>query len=197
MRFEGDDELPRGQRAIAPVRGTREGLARRRPVRLPPLLVLALASAAAASASACGGGSPASPTFSPTNAVASDDPDSSLADGGDPIDASVASIMASFARCTATPATGSFPSDVADVLTSRCQPCHTDPPLNGAPFPLLAYGDVHKVLTGTAMPIYEEMYLLVQPGADPHMPFGNAPQLSSDQFNTLTSWLLSCAPPGD
>jgi uncharacterized membrane protein len=166
-------------------------------VRLAPLLSLALASAAVESASACGGGSPASPTFSPTNAVASaDDPDSSL-DDSVMADGSVGAIMTTFARCTASPAAGSFPADVADVLMNRCQPCHTDPPLNGAPFPLLAYGDVHKVLTGTAMPIYEEMYLLIQPGADPHMPYGNAPQLSPDQFNTLSSWLLSCAPPGE
>jgi hypothetical protein len=168
---------------------------RRRPVRLAPFLAVALASAAVESA--CGGGSPASPTFSPTNAVASDDPDASLADDGGMADGSVGAIMATFARCPANPATGSFPADVADVLTSRCQPCHTDPPLNGAPFPLLTYGDVHKLLPGTAMPIYEEMYLLIQPGADPHMPYGNAPQLSPDQFNTLSSWLLSCAPPGD
>jgi uncharacterized membrane protein len=159
-----------------------------------PAAVLFLASLAAVSAavvSACGGGSPASPTFSPTNAVETDTPDASLDDAPSGVTA------VNFATCGTTPATGSFPADVAAVLMSRCQPCHTDPPLMGAPFPLLAYADVHKVLPATTTPIYQEMYLLIQPGADPHMPFGNAPQLSTEQFNTLSNWLLSCAPPGD
>ncbi len=159
-----------------------------------PAAILFLASLAAASAtvvSACGGGPPASPTFSPTNAVVTDPPDASLDDA--PSGASAAN----FASCGTSPATGSFPADVAAVLMSRCQTCHTDPPLNGAPFPLLTYEDVHKLLPATTMPIYQEMYLLIQPGADPHMPFGNAPQLGTEQFNTLSDWLLSCAPPGD
>ena len=198
MRFEGDDELPRGQRVISLARGTREGLVRTSGTSMVrPAAVLFLASLAAVSAavvSACGGGSPASPTFSPTNAVETDSPDApdaSLDDAPSGVSA------ANFATCGTTPATGSFPADVAAVLMSRCQPCHTSPPLMGAPFPLLAYEDVHKALPATTTPIYQEMYLLIQPGADPHMPFGNAPQLSTEQFNTLSNWLLSCAPPGD
>jgi len=109
---------------------------------------------------------------------------------------SPAAIAAAFAKCGTSPATGSFPADVASVLMDKCQTCHTNPPLNGAPFALLTYEDVHKVFAGT-IPIYEEMYILIQPNGSPHMPFGNAPQLTADEFTTLADWLISCAPPGD
>jgi hypothetical protein len=193
MHFEGDG-LPRGQRVVSAGRGTDRGLVRTAPVRIASALLLA---AAAAPATACGGGSPASPTFSATNVSVSDDAGSFSDAAGSSIggDASIEAIMAGFARCAASPATGSFPADVAAVIHSKCNPCHTDLPLNGAPFPLLTYADVHKLFAGT-FPIYEEMYLLIQPNGVPHMPFGNAPQLTADEFKTLSDWLISCAPPG-
>jgi hypothetical protein len=165
-------------------------------VRLAPLFAIAVASSVAASA--CGGGPPASPTFSPTNAVVTADADAPPSgDGSIATDGGTVMVAETFARCGTSPATGSFPADIAAVLTDKCQPCHTMPPRNGAPFPLLTYENVHAPFAGGPTPIYQEMYALIQPGADPHMPFGNAPQLTADQFSTLSSWLLSCAPPGD
>lgn len=189
MRFEAEDGLPRGQRGVPSRCGTDPGLVRTAPVRIATGLLIAVTAAAVAS-SACGGGSPAQPTFMPTNVPVSEDAGPSIGS-----DASAEEIAAAFARCGESPATGSFPADVAAVIHSKCNPCHTDPPLNGAPFPLLQYSDVHKIFNDT-FPIYEEMYLLIQPGADPHMPFGNAPQLTASEFKTLSDWLISCAPPG-
>lgn len=197
MRFEGEDGLPRGQVALAPGCGTRVRLARIGCVRFAAFLVFGAACGAAAIA--CSGGPPASPTFSPTTTVVSEDAGSSPPGDGAGlmlVDGSLGSVTAAFERCGTSPATGSFPADVAAILVDKCQPCHTDPPKNGAPFPLLTYEDVQKPFAG-GKPIYQQMYLQVQPGADPRMPFGNAPQLTPDEFSTLTSWLISCAPPGD
>jgi uncharacterized membrane protein len=190
MRCEGDERLPRGREALSAAScGTAPVLRRIGQVRLTSVLLVSAAIASAVSA--CGTGSAASPTFEPV----SDD------DSGSPMlqDASAGAVAAAFTRCGSTPppATGTIPADVAAILTSRCQTCHQMPPVNGAPFPLLTYDDVHQLFAGT-IPIYQEMYLLTQPdGQQPHMPYGNAPQLTADQLATLGSWLLACAPPGD
>jgi hypothetical protein len=190
MRSGSDESLLPGQRVVPARCGTDAGLARTAPVRPMSWPVLAVAAVAVgAAASACGGGDPASPTFVPIATPVTVDAGSAPAGDG-----SAATIEAVFASCGPSPATGSIPADVAAVLSDRCQPCHTDPPLHDAPFPLLKYEDVHQLFAGT-IPIYHEMYLLIQPGGTPHMPFGNAPQLSADQLKTLSDWLLACAPP--
>ncbi len=101
-----------------------------------------------------------------------------------------------FANCGTLPATGSIPDEDSAILQGRCQTCHTDPPQNGAPFPLITYAQVHSLIAGIT-PTYEEMYDLIQPNGEPHMPYGDAPQLSSDQLTTLSDWLAACAPPGE
>jgi hypothetical protein len=182
MRCEGEERLPREQ-------GTIGILERRCGVHLTsPFL---LAAVVVAAASGCGGGPPAQPTFTPKT-TSSDDAGDLLPDGATPDE-----IAAAFAKCGTSPATGTIPADVNAILVSRCQPCHQMPPMNGAPFPLITYEDVHAPFVGTPTPIYEEMYMHIQPDGDPHMPFGNAPQLTADQLATLSRWLLSCAPSGN
>lgn len=151
----------------------------------------------------CSAGSPAAPYFMGTSPIvpATGDASSGGEDAasqdatseGATSDGGAVDISAVFAACKPNPTTGDFPPAVAAVLTARCQPCHQNPPLNGAPFPLLTYQDVNAAFG--SIPIYEEMYLLTQPDGNPHMPFRTAPQLSADQLQTLSSWLLSCAPP--
>jgi hypothetical protein len=197
MRCEGDKRSPLGHEAhealSASPRGTGPVLRRTGQVRLTSTLLVSVA--IASGVSACGTGSAASPTFEP---VMSDD-DSGSSDPPVLQDASAGAIAAAFVHCGSSPppATGSIPADVAAILTSRCQTCHQMPPVNGAPFPLLTYNDVHQLFAGT-IPIYQEMYILTQPdGQEPHMPYGSAPQLTGDQLATLGNWLLACAPPGD
>ena len=151
------------------------------------LLALALPVAA------CSLGSPASPVAA--NVLASSGATELAPDSGDASDPSDAGDP--FASCpSSAPATGTIPTDVDAVLKDRCQTCHSAPPVMDAPFALVTFADIHKEFDGV-LPIYEEMHFLIQPGADPHMPFGNAPQLSSDQFSTLDSWLEACAPSGN
>jgi uncharacterized membrane protein len=39
------------------------------------------------------------------------------------------------------------------------------------------------------------MAYVIQACAVPHMPFGNAPQLTTSEFQVLSQWLASCASP--
>jgi hypothetical protein len=104
-----------------------------------------------------------------------------------------------FSSCpTNRPATGSFPPDVAAVLADKCQTCHQSPPKNHAPFPILTYAEtqgVDPLSPYTGLPIWQVMHTVIQPKGVPHMPFGNAPQLTSSEMTTLDGWLLACAPP--
>ena len=195
MRCEGDPRSLLGHEGLDALSASRPGtgavLRRTGQVRLT--YVLLLSAAVASAVSACGTGSAASPTFEP---VSDDDSGSS----GSTLlqDASAGAVAAAFVQCGSSPppATGNIPADVAAILTSRCQTCHQMPPVNGAPFPLLTYDNVHQLFGGT-IPIYQEMYILTRPDGQPHMPYGSAPQLTADQLATLGNWLLACAPPGD
>ena len=106
-----------------------------------------------------------------------------------------------FASCpTSRPATGSFPEDVAQVLADKCQTCHQMPTKQHAPFPLLTYAQTQSddpLSPYMGVPIWQVMHAIIQPKGVPHMPFGNAPQLTSAEFTTLNDWLLACALPAD
>src|SRR5580658_1518331 len=98
-------------------------------------------------------------------------------------------VAASLSSCAMPPATGVF-------LADKCQTCHKSPPINHAPFSLLTYADTLKPdsLCGN-VPIWQAMHYVIQPNSVPHMPFGNAPQLTSSEFTTLDGWLTGCAVP--
>lgn len=90
---------------------------------------------------------------------------------------------------------GDLPCDVAAVLKSRCQTCHTDPLVGGAKFPLLTYEDAAALRGMTGIRRWQRMADVIEPEGLPHMPYKDAPQLSPDQLETLRSWLSACAPP--
>jgi uncharacterized membrane protein len=46
--------------------------------------------------------------------------------------------------------------EALDVLRQKCQRCHSDPPENGAPFPLLTYDDT-QVVDRRGVPRFERM----------------------------------------
>jgi hypothetical protein len=94
--------------------------------------------------------------------------------------------------CPAVPQTGDFPCDVFAVIHPNCTRCHQDPPLNGAPFPLLTYADTQKVFLPGRL-VFQQMYDQTRPNAAPRMPLGGS--LSDAGYSTLSDWLLQCAPP--
>jgi hypothetical protein len=104
-----------------------------------------------------------------------------------------------FAACPETrPTTGAFPDDVAAVLAGKCQTCHQSPTKNHAPFPLLTYAETQSsdpLSPYTGVPIWQVMHTVIQTKGVPHMPFGNAPQLTATEMQTLDGWLLACALP--
>jgi hypothetical protein len=100
--------------------------------------------------------------------------------------------------CPDRPAIGDYPADVAAVISNKCTTCHKNPPVNHAPFPLVSYTDTvgpDPVAPYQGQPIWQVMGQVIQPNANPHMPFGDAPQLTSAEFATLDGWLSSCALP--
>jgi hypothetical protein len=94
--------------------------------------------------------------------------------------------------CPAKPKTGDFPCDVFAVIHTNCNPCHQNPPMNNAPFPLLTYSDTQQPFLPGKL-IFQQMYDQTRPTACPRMPLGG--MLDAADLATLTAWLTSCAPP--
>lgn len=93
------------------------------------------------------------------------------------------------------PTVGDLPCPVAEVLQAKCQRCHQDPPLNHAPWPLKSFEDTQQPYGTTGKRRYERMAMVIEPDGVPHMPLGQAPQLTPDELQTLRSWFAACAPP--
>jgi hypothetical protein len=93
------------------------------------------------------------------------------------------------------PATGDYPCPVFDVINRNCRPCHQNPPLQGAPFPLMTFEDTQAPHpTHPTSKVYVQMNIQIRPGALPRMPLGKPP-LSDADLATLGDWLNMCAPP--
>lgn len=84
---------------------------------------------------------------------------------------------------------GDLPCDVERVLVSVCQFCHTSPPRNGAPFPLVTFADVHAVIDGR--PVYEYMAEALAAGRMPLPPM----DLDAEERALLIEWTSAKAPP--
>jgi hypothetical protein len=95
-------------------------------------------------------------------------------------------------KCPTTPQTGDFPCDVFAVVHASCNPCHQNPPKNGAPFPILTYADTQKVFIPGLL-VFQQMWISTGPNGCPRMPFGG--MLSDPDYATLHGWLDRCAPP--
>jgi len=83
------------------------------------------------------------------------------------------------------------------VLRTVCQRCHQDPPLHGAPFPLVTFEDTHKPYEGEKLR-WERMKEVVASDFMPLRGSGLDPPvdyLTCEQKSTLMGWLEQCAPP--
>jgi hypothetical protein len=77
-------------------------------------------------------------------------------------------------------ATNTLPCDVVAVLKAKCQTCHSNPPQNDAPVPLVSYADVQ----GKASQIAEFIDAQVD-----YMPPPGAPNLTSPERTTLLNYI--------
>lgn len=98
----------------------------------------------------------------------------------------------------APPATGDFPCDVFAVIHQKCNPCHTDPPKNGAPFPILTYEDTQKPYGSQGKKRYQRIAEVIAPASGPFMPLMpnkvGVTALSDAELTLLSGWLESPVP---
>jgi hypothetical protein len=83
------------------------------------------------------------------------------------------------------------------VLRTVCQRCHQNPPLNGAPFPLVTYEDTQEPFSEAKLR-WERMKEVVETDFMPLRGGGLEPPvgyLSCEEKSTLMGWLEQCAPP--
>jgi hypothetical protein len=84
-----------------------------------------------------------------------------------------------------------IPCDPKRVLETVCQTCHSAPPQNSAPFPLVTYDDTHVVNAITnGKPIWHYMLSAVQSGLMPLTPV----QINAGDRDALLAWLNAGAP---
>jgi hypothetical protein len=84
--------------------------------------------------------------------------------------------------------------DVEPILEAHCQRCHTDPPANGAPFPLLTYEDTQA----GEPPRYERMGEVVSQDFMPPQWLAVDPPVEAlpcSEKRTLIEWVEQAAPP--
>jgi hypothetical protein len=94
--------------------------------------------------------------------------------------------------------TPALPCDVEAVLKAKCQRCHQNPPLNGAPFPLLTWENTQAIYFN--QPIYARMLKAVSSGFMPYKGVVLDPPvepLTDDEKATLIAWLSECGPPAE
>jgi hypothetical protein len=84
--------------------------------------------------------------------------------------------------------TGDLPCAAEAVLKNVCQQCHSSPPVHGAPFPLVTYGDVQADLDGHPVAYWMEKY--VSSGEMPLPPV----ELPDPSRDVLLQWLRAGAP---
>jgi len=92
---------------------------------------------------------------------------------------------------------GGFPCDVDAVLRSKCQSCHGAVPLNGAPVPLVTYGDTQApAVSSPTMSVWQVMKTRVHSTTMSVMPPRNQPALTSAELASLDAWFAAGAPAG-
>jgi hypothetical protein len=90
---------------------------------------------------------------------------------------------------------GGLPCDVASVLAANCTSCHADPPVFGAPMPLVEYDDLLVPSVGDpTRPVWE---LVAERIEDPARPMPQPPAtMLDDEKAILRAWAAGGAPTG-
>jgi len=84
---------------------------------------------------------------------------------------------------------------VQTILQQRCQSCHTNPPIGGAPDPFVTYADTQKTSVENPLAtVWQMMKTKLDGGL---MPPTGYTQLSTDEKTTLENWFAAGAPGAD
>jgi len=89
-----------------------------------------------------------------------------------------------------------LPCDVAQVLQSLCVSCHSNPPVGGAPMPLVTYADLTAPAKSDPSKTVAQMCVVrMQSTTAPMPPAGNTPPTAA-QIATIQSWVNAGTPMG-
>lgn len=83
--------------------------------------------------------------------------------------------------------------DIEPIVVRRCQQCHSDPPMNSAPFPLVTFANTQDQRGGT--PIHQRMSTRALSTSDPMPPVGQAP-LTDEEIALIRRWSATGAAEG-
>lgn len=89
-----------------------------------------------------------------------------------------------------------LPCDVAKILATSCQSCHSAKPVYGAPMPLVTYDDLHAPLkSDPTKKVYERISLRIHDDKSPMPPPPNE-RLGAADTVILDNWVQQGAPKG-
>jgi uncharacterized membrane protein len=88
-----------------------------------------------------------------------------------------------------------LPADVDAVLERRCRKCHSRPPQNDAPFPLVTWADTQGTVPHNPLhpTIVDAMHARINDPKFPMPPSGM--ELLDEERAVLNTWLLAGAKP--
>jgi hypothetical protein len=95
-----------------------------------------------------------------------------------------------------TAAASGLPCDLANFLVARCQQCHSNPPVGGAPMPLVTYSDLIAPARTDASKSAGQMALSRMQDVTRPMPPVPAAPASTSEIALVSGWLSSGQPRG-
>ncbi len=105
---------------------------------------------------------------------------------------------ACFADCDVSAAgdgEGELPCAIEAIVESRCRHCHSDPPVNGAPFPLVTYADTQALYDSVLLGESQARFALIHYAVTvDYMPLDVAPLTPDEERQALLAWACACAP---
>ena len=82
-----------------------------------------------------------------------------------------------------TPILVKYTSDVRPIIQANCIPCHTDPPVNGAPMRLTTYDDVKYAINNRGL-----LDRISRPQGAPGMMPNGGTRLPQSSIDLITKW---------
>src|SRR6266567_7378047 len=89
-----------------------------------------------------------------------------------------------------------IPCAVATVLQTRCQSCHSNPPVNSAPMPLMTLADLRNPSKTNPMVTVAAMAAMRVTNTTAPMPPRGATAATPAEIKTITDWVAAGAPVG-
>lgn len=87
--------------------------------------------------------------------------------------------------------------DIQPIVAARCQQCHNNPLVGGAPFALLTYEDTQRMWgTGVQAPVHQLMAARIEAAAGRMPPAGQTPLTEAERM-LIRRWSIAGAPAGE